>query len=43
MSPRIIEAILEGRQPASLTRNRLLNIELPFEWKAQEQLLRMAS
>ena len=41
MSPRIIETILEGRQSASLTRNRLLNIELPFEWKAQEQLLRV--
>lgn len=41
MSPRIIETILEGRQPAALTRNRLLNIELPFEWKAQEQLLRV--
>jgi len=43
MSPRIVEAILEGRQPTSLTRNRLTNIELPFEWKAQEQLLRMTS
>lgn len=41
ISPRIMEAIFEGRQPASLTRNRLLNIELPLEWKAQEQLLRM--
>lgn len=41
MSPRIVEAILEGRQPASLTLNRLTNIELPFEWRAQEQLLRM--
>ena len=43
MSPRIVETILEGRLPASLTRNRLLNLEMPFEWKAQEQLLRMAS
>lgn len=43
MSPRIAETIMEGRQPASLTRNRLMNIELPLEWKAQEQLLRMTS
>lgn len=43
ISPRIVETILEGRQPASLTRNRLLNLELPLEWQAQEQFLRIAS
>ena len=43
ISPRIVETILEGRQPASLTRNRLLNLELPIEWNAQERLLRIAS
>ena len=43
ISPRIVETILEGRQPASLTRNRLLNLELPIEWDAQERLLRIAS
>ena len=43
ISPRIVETILEGRQPASLTRNRLLNLELPIEWNVQERLLRIAN
>ena len=43
ISPRIVETILEGRQPASLTRNRLLSLELPIEWNAQERLLRIAN
>jgi hypothetical protein len=33
------EAILEGRQPARLTRKWLLEIELPLDWSTQERLL----
>jgi hypothetical protein len=39
LSPRIVEAILEGRQPARLTRKWLLEVDLPVDWSEQEQLL----
>ncbi len=35
-APRIVEAICQGRQPASLSTETLLNrIDLPLEWAAQ--------
>lgn len=39
LSSRIVEAILEGRQPARFIRKRLLEIELPLDWSKQERLL----
>tara|TARA_B100000678_G_scaffold235707_1_gene205142 strand:- start:260 stop:619 length:360 start_codon:yes stop_codon:yes gene_type:complete len=39
LSPRVVEAILERRQPARLARKWLLEVELPLDWKEQEQLL----
>jgi site-specific DNA recombinase len=39
LSPRIVEAILEGHQPARLSRKWLLEVDLPSEWSEQEQLL----
>src|SRR5690606_16481609 len=35
LSPRIVEAILEGRQPARLTRKWLLEVDLPTDWSEQ--------
>ena len=35
LSPRIVEAILAGEQPANLTRQRLLGTDLPVEWEEQ--------
>ncbi len=42
LSPRIVEAIADGTQPKSLTRQKLLSISLPLEWDVQERLLGMA-
>ncbi len=39
LSPRIVEAILEGRQPQRLTRKLLMNCELPNDWKEQAAML----
>lgn len=39
LSPRIVEAIVEGHQPARLTRKWLLQVDLPIDWLEQEQLL----
>ncbi|WP_379548266.1 recombinase family protein [Qipengyuania sp. DSG2-2] len=39
LSPKIVEAILAGQQPANLTRTRMLNCDLPVDWREQEQLL----
>jgi len=39
INPRIVESIVEGRQPARLSRKRLMDIDLPLDWKDQEQLL----
>jgi site-specific DNA recombinase len=43
ISPRIVEAIVEGRQPSMLSRKRLMEIELPLAWSDQEQLLGVSS
>ena len=39
LSPRIIETILAGKQPPSLTRKQLLEIDLPVDWRTQERML----
>ena len=39
ISPRVVEAIVEGRQPAFLKRNRLTGIELPSCWLEQKRAL----
>jgi hypothetical protein len=40
LSPKVIEAIVEGRQPPDLTAMRLTRrIDLPLLWNAQEQVL----
>lgn len=43
LSPRIIEAIIDGRQPARLDRRTLLEADLPMCWQAQERILGFAS
>jgi len=43
LSPRIVEAILTGNQPTSLKRTRILNCDLPTDWRAQEKLLGFAA
>lgn len=42
LSPRIQMAILEGRQPPELTLERLVKVQLPLDWAAQERLLGVA-
>ncbi len=40
LAPDIAEAILEGRQPVTLTANRLANLKaVPMDWNAQRTLL----
>jgi hypothetical protein len=39
LAPDIVEAILSGRQPRSLTRRRLASIDLPIDWRQQRQML----
>lgn len=39
ISPRIIEAISEGAQPSTLTRQRLMKVNLPMDWNQQEHRL----
>ena len=40
VAPRIVEAICQGRQPADLSADTLLNrIDLPLEWSAQVNAL----
>ena len=42
LSPRIIEAIIDGRQPSRLDRRALLEADLPTCWRAQERMLGFA-
>jgi site-specific DNA recombinase len=43
LAPSIVEAILNGRQPIELTRQKLARIRhLPFDWPEQEQLVGFA-
>ena len=39
LSPQLVEAILEGRQPAKLTATRLTELDLPLDWTEQHKLL----
>ena len=43
VSPRIVEAIVDGTQPKGLTRNRPLESELSADWSEQEALLGLAA
>ena len=38
LSPRILEQILSGRQPADLTARRLARLNLPLAWSDQASL-----
>ena len=39
LSPHLVEAILQGRQPAELTATRLTELDLPLDWTEQHKLL----
>ena len=39
LSPELVEAILQGRQPVSLTATRLTQLDLPLDWTEQRKLL----
>jgi site-specific DNA recombinase len=39
LSPDLVEAILQGRQPVELTASRLTELDLPLEWIEQRKLL----
>lgn len=43
LSPRIVEAIIDGCQPARLDRRALLEADLPTCWQAQERMLGFAT
>lgn len=38
LAPDIIAAILAGRQPVLITRQRVINTELPISWSEQRTL-----
>src|ERR1700731_2688624 len=39
LSPQLVEAILQGRQPVVLTATRLTELDLPLDWTEQHKLL----
>src|SRR5467141_2292811 len=39
LSPQLVEAILQGRQPVDLTATRLTELDLPLDWTDQRSLL----
>jgi site-specific DNA recombinase len=39
LSPQLIEAVVQGRQPVELTATRLTELDLPLEWTEQHRLL----
>jgi hypothetical protein len=39
LSPRLVEASLQGRQPVELTATRLTELDLPLDWTEQHRLL----
>jgi hypothetical protein len=39
LSPKLVEAILQGRQPVELTATRLTELDLPLDWREQHKLL----
>jgi site-specific DNA recombinase len=38
LSPRLVEEILQGRQPVELTTTRLTGLDLPLDWSEQHRL-----
>lgn len=42
LAPDIVTAIIEGRQPTTLTARALASMDLPLAWSEQRQLLRIA-
>ena len=38
LSPRLVEAILKGQQPVTLTATRLSELDLPLDWTEQRRL-----
>ena len=39
LSPKLVEAMLQGRQPVELTATRLTELDLPLDWTEQHRLL----
>ena len=39
LSPELVEAMLQGRQPVELTTTRLAEFDLPLDWTEQQKLL----
>jgi site-specific DNA recombinase len=39
LSPQLVEAIMQGRQPVELTVTRLTELDLPMDWAEQHSLL----
>ncbi len=39
LRPQLVEAILQGRQPITLTATRLTQLDLPLDWSEQHQVL----
>jgi len=39
LSPELVEAVLQGRQPVELTATRLTELDLPLDWTDQRSLL----
>jgi hypothetical protein len=39
LAPDIVTMVLEGRQPAGLTRKRLMAVDLPIRWAEQRVVL----
>jgi hypothetical protein len=39
LSPTLIEAMLQGRQPVEVTATRLTELDLPLDWTEQHSLL----
>jgi site-specific DNA recombinase len=39
LSPELVEAILQGRQPIELTATHLTELDLPLDWTDQRSLL----
>lgn len=39
LAPDIVTAIIDGTQPADLTRGKLIDCDLPIDWELQRQLL----
>jgi hypothetical protein len=39
LSPELVEASFQGRQPVLLTATRLTELDLPLDWTEQHRLL----